>query len=231
MINLKERRKSMKIAKVLALAIALSVFLVVGVMAEEHEATKKAQTTCPVMGGKINKDIYADHEGKRVYFCCKGCVEQFKKGPAKYVKELEDEGVVLEKLQTTCPVMGNKVNKDIYADYEGKRVYFCCKGCVEQFKKEPAKYVKKLEDEGVMLEKTPKPQTACPVMGNKINKDIYTDYEGKRVYFCCSGCVEKFKKEPAKYLKKLKDEGITLEKTCKAQSTCPAASCGTSKDS
>ena len=29
-------------------------------------------------------------------------------------------------MQTTCPVMGNPINKDIYADYSGKRVYFCC---------------------------------------------------------------------------------------------------------
>jgi hypothetical protein len=48
------------------------------------------------MGGKINKDIYVDHEGKRVYFCCKGCVPEFQKNPAKYLNKLENEGVVLE---------------------------------------------------------------------------------------------------------------------------------------
>jgi len=57
--------------------------------------------------------------------------------------------------QTTCPVVGDKVNKDLYADYQGKRVYFCCAGCVDEFKKDPAKYVKKLEDAGVTLEKAP----------------------------------------------------------------------------
>ena len=56
----------------------------------------KAQETCPVMGGKINKDIFVDHEGKRVYLCCKGCIAEFKKDPAKYIKKLEDAGVTLE---------------------------------------------------------------------------------------------------------------------------------------
>lgn len=56
----------------------------------------KAQTTCPVKGEKINKEIFTDHEGKRVYFCCPECVEQFKKEPQKYIKKLEDEGVVLD---------------------------------------------------------------------------------------------------------------------------------------
>jgi YHS domain-containing protein len=58
--------------------------------------------------------------------------------------------------QTKCPVLGNPINKDVYADYEGKRVYFCCTECLKEFKKDPGKYVKKLEDEGVELEKTPK---------------------------------------------------------------------------
>jgi YHS domain-containing protein len=57
-----------------------------------------------------------------------------------------------------------------------------------------------------------KPQTTCPVMGNKINKAIYADHEGKRVYFCCAGCVDTFKGDPGKYLKKLEDEGVTIAK-------------------
>lgn len=55
-------------------------------------------------------------------------------------------------------------------------------------------------------------QTVCPVLGNKIDKKVYTDYQGQRVYFCCTGCVEPFKKNPAQYLKKLKEQGVTPEK-------------------
>lgn len=57
--------------------------------------------------------------------------------------------------QTACPVMGGKVNKDVFADYEGKRVYFCCSPCLEKFNAEPAKYVATLESTGVVLEETP----------------------------------------------------------------------------
>ena len=62
--------------------------------------TTNEQKTCPVMGGKINNDIYADYEDKRVYFCCEACVSTFKKDPAKYVTKLEDEGVVLKTVST-----------------------------------------------------------------------------------------------------------------------------------
>jgi len=46
--------------------------------------------------------------------------------------------------QTTCPVMGGAINKELFVEYKGKKVYFCCKGCEEQFNKEPEKYIAKL---------------------------------------------------------------------------------------
>jgi YHS domain-containing protein len=47
-------------------------------------------------------------------------------------------------------------------------------------------------------------QTTCPVMdGNPIDKNVFTEYKGQKVYFCCPACVEKFKAEPEKYVKDL----------------------------
>jgi YHS domain-containing protein len=46
-------------------------------------------------------------------------------------------------------------------------------------------------------------QKTCPVMGNPINKDLFVEYKGKKVYFCCPECIEKFKAEPEKYIAKL----------------------------
>jgi len=46
-------------------------------------------------------------------------------------------------------------------------------------------------------------QTICPVMGGPINRDIFVEYEGKKVYFCCAQCKGLFEKEPQKYLSKL----------------------------
>ena len=64
-----------------------------------HETVlAKEQTTCPIMGGKIDKTFYVDHDGKRVYFCCAGCIDPFKKEPAKHIKKLEGEGVELAKV-------------------------------------------------------------------------------------------------------------------------------------
>ena len=47
-------------------------------------------------------------------------------------------------------------------------------------------------------------QTTCPIMdGNPINKALFVEYKGKKVYFCCPGCEDKFTAEPAKYVAKL----------------------------
>ena len=41
------------------------------------------------------------------------------------------------------------------------------------------------------------------MVGNKIDPSIYTDYQGKRVFFCCMFCHQAFTKDPEKYLDKL----------------------------
>jgi len=56
-----------------------------------------------------------------------------------------------------------------------------------------------------------KPQTKCPVMGGLVNKKVFTDYNGKRIYFCCNGCISAFLKNPDKYMKDMADEGVMLE--------------------
>jgi len=36
-----------------------------------------------------------------------------------------------------------------------KRIYVCCPMCIAPVKKDPATYIKKMEAEGITLEKTP----------------------------------------------------------------------------
>ena len=82
-----------------SLLIVLVVFAALSITAvgwsQAQTDSGKAQSTCPVMGGNINKNIYADYQGKRVYFCCTQCIAEFNKEPEKYLKKLEAEGVKL----------------------------------------------------------------------------------------------------------------------------------------
>ena len=60
------------------------------------------------------------------------------------------------KKQTTCPVMGRKINKEQFVDVKGYRIYVCCPGCKGKIKADPDTYIEKLKAEGVTLEKAPK---------------------------------------------------------------------------
>ncbi|MBI3990513.1 MAG: YHS domain-containing protein [Candidatus Omnitrophica bacterium] len=49
-----------------------------------------------------------------------------------------------------CPVSGEKIGEGMEAvtyEYEGKIYNFCCAMCIDEFKKDPQKYIKKVEEE------------------------------------------------------------------------------------
>jgi YHS domain-containing protein len=63
--------------------------------------------------------------------------------------------------EVKCAVMKNETanvadaqKQGLFADYKGKRYYFCCAGCAPAFKKDPAKYVKGAV--GLPIPKAPK---------------------------------------------------------------------------
>ncbi len=46
----------------------------------------------------------------------------------------------------------------------------------------------------------------CPVSGAPISREASVDYKGAKVYFCCSGCIPKFKESSAKYQAKAHEQ-------------------------
>ena len=56
-------------------------------------------------------------------------------------------------------------------------------------------------------------QTRCPITGDAIDKKHYVDYNDRRIYFCCPDCPAKFLKDPEKYLKQMKAEGVEFERS------------------
>jgi len=68
---------------------------------------------------------------------------------------MDKSGPLVGKQQTACPVQHGRINKELYADYQGQRVYFCCPECIPIFKKTPEAYLKRMEQEGVTPEEAP----------------------------------------------------------------------------
>jgi YHS domain-containing protein len=58
-----------------------------------QEAVNVGNKVCPVSGEKIDEKLKAtyEYEGKIYNFCCTSCVDDFKKDPDKYIKEVNEE--------------------------------------------------------------------------------------------------------------------------------------------
>jgi len=51
---------------------------------------------------------------------------------------------------TICPVSGGKIGEmgpGVQYEHEGKIYHFCCAGCIDEFKKDPVKYIKIIEEQ------------------------------------------------------------------------------------
>ena len=58
------------------------------------------------------------------------------------------------------------------------------------------------------------PQTNCPINKDEaVDKKVFTDYKGYRIYFCCKSCIENFIKDGENFIKKMKAANIELEKS------------------
>ncbi len=67
----------------------------------------------------------------------------------------KDAGSQASKTQTTDAISGKPVNRAVYADHEGKRIYFCCDNSRRSFRMDPEKYLNKFRELGVVLEDAP----------------------------------------------------------------------------
>ncbi|WP_345327595.1 hypothetical protein [Novipirellula rosea] len=127
----------------------------------------KEQRFCPIMTydrlGAMGTPLKVMIEGKPVFLCCKGCVEDAQKGGAKTVKtvmKLRDSTATLAKLpmeermaveaQKYCAVnttgfLGS-MGAPIKLELDGKPVYLCCGGCTKKAQANPAATLAKVEE-------------------------------------------------------------------------------------
>lgn len=92
--------------------------------------------TCPVTGRAAREDLSLRHGDTTYFFSNKAAMTLFKLAPDRYIKRTAAPGK-----QTTCPVMGGPIDDTVFTDYQGRRIYFCCPGCIATFKADPVKYL------------------------------------------------------------------------------------------
>jgi YHS domain-containing protein len=157
-----------------------------------------AQKTCPVTGKPIRKDFSVEQDGLKVYFCCPSCPPKFKESPTEYLPAVYRQ-VYPQNVQVNCPVMGGPLDGKTFIEYQGRQIGFCCDGCPEKFKADPAKYL-------ANKKQWTTEQVHCPVTGKAIEPKVRSEYQGKTVYFSTEEAQLGFKADPARYTAALRPE-------------------------
>ena len=125
-------------------AIFALMLIAAGVAARATDGEKKNVTNklCPVSGGPVVEKYRVEYLDKQtglsqyVYVCCEGCLSEFKKDADTFVVKMSKEERDAIRANTTCPVSGEAVSKDKFVEFEGRKVYFCCDGCKDKYKKD-----------------------------------------------------------------------------------------------
>ncbi|MFO1093487.1 MAG: hypothetical protein U0992_09270 [Planctomycetaceae bacterium] len=106
-------------------AVALLAFAAIGAEEKKEEFGK-----CPVSGKAAVGDKTVDYKGGKVYLCCGGCPDAFKKDTAKFAAKANQQLVVTGQYkETKCPLSGGKLNTETAIDVSGTKVCFCCNNC------------------------------------------------------------------------------------------------------
>ena len=198
----------------------------------------------PICGMTIEPATAAghfDYEGTTYHFCSVRCLERFRAAPDQYVKKASVAAAgmpgagrrSLPMMQTMSdqpmvaggerdPVCGMRVQPATAAGshlYGGKTYYFCCQGCLEKFRTDPARYLpvdspaspkapRQFEGNALsMLAASPPGEAAVgvidPVCGMTVDPATAAGsfaYQGTTYFFCCHGCLTRFRADPQRYL-------------------------------
>ncbi len=134
------------------------------------------------------------------------------------------------------PICGMTVDPATAAgsfNHEGKTYYFCSKGCLQKFIAQtqavPATGSVGIESENKNtvshgeMKATPAGEFVDPVCGMTVAPETSAgkyDFESKTYYFCSTGCLNKFKQDPASFLQEKKEEKSEAESKG-VEYTCP----------
>ena len=162
-------------------------------------ATDKAATS----------EASADYRDGKVFFCCDECAKSFTEDNSKY-STLANQQLVLtgQFEQTSCPVASGDVNKEAFIEIDGVKVYLCCEKCkaaIEAEADDEAKRALVFADEVFEKSFAKKPSwdltdVKCFIIPKRdVKESKVVDHLDGKVFFCCPGCVSKWKKTPEKF--------------------------------
>jgi len=111
--------------------------------------------TCIVTGqalGSMGDPVEYVYNNRLIRFCCDSCIPRFEKDPKPFLEKL-DKGVIEKQRKNypleTCVVSGGKLGsmgEPVELVIGNRLIRLCCASCEKDIRKEPAKYLKKINE-------------------------------------------------------------------------------------
>jgi hypothetical protein len=128
-----------------------------GVVAQDKAKSDKGKPypldVCAVsgeaLGGDHGEPFVFVSDGREIQLCCKSCQKDFDKNKTAILAKVDAAAKKVKPYKAeTCLVSGEKLG-EMGEPYvlirKGQEVKLCCKGCLKDFNKDQATYLKKLE--------------------------------------------------------------------------------------
>ncbi len=201
-------------------------------MTEKHSETTE-KFIDPICGMTVSPETARgelEFQGQKYYFCSKGCLETFKKqnaiadSPNSQINNHDSQVETHEdnsgsEIDPICGMTVNPLSAAGSFNHEGKTYYFCSTGCLQKFIAQsqgvPASGfvgIGRAKKETVQhgdMKATPRGEFVDPVCRMSVSPETAAgkyEYGGETYYFCSTGCLNKFKQNPQKFLEKKKEE-------------------------
>lgn len=160
---------------------------------------------CPVSGKALTADaVSVVKDGREVKLCCAGC-----EGKVDAAVLGKADAAIIEQQKAayplnTCIMAGQKLgDKAVDAVIGNRLIRFCCSDCADNFKKDVAGNMKKLDAAIIEKQKASYTLKTCPVSGEELGSmgdPVNVVVANQMVSLCCKGCEKGLRKEPAKYV-------------------------------
>lgn len=212
--------RRMILAMTLTLAMAAPAFAGDAVAGDPYPLDK-----CPLSGKALTADsVVAVKDGREFKFCCNGCKGKLDADPAAVIGKADAAIIEAEKAKyplDTCIMSGEKLgDKAVDMVINNRLVRFCCADCGNNFKKDIAGNMKKLDAAVIAKEKSSYKLTKCPVSGEELGSMGEPDtvvIANQMISLCCKGCEKKLRAEPAKYLAMVSGDAAAATKEDKKE--------------
>ena len=163
--------------------------------------------SCPIGGGPVNFAHRVTTTDGPVFLCCHHCMDRYRSDPAAFtaqVKAQRKSVASLDRVQVTCPVLGDPIDPTVTSDSTSGRITFCSNPCADAYEKNPRDFAEEFANSFWY-------QTKCPVDQQQISAAVsITLATSEKFYLCSVECREEFARDPGRYAAQLAQQGVRL---------------------